>query len=254
MIPGLSFADADSTYRESDWIILGVPFDRTSSFRPGSRFGPNAIREASYNFETFLFEHQVDLREVPYHDAGNLEEFGSVGDMVAIVQGEVESMLGDGKRPLLLGGEHSVTIPALRAMEDLTFVSIDAHLDFREEYLGERHSHACVTRRAVEQLGRERVLVVGVRSISPEESEGTPPYLDAFTLRKEGEGAIERALDDLPGERVYLSLDIDGIDPAYAPATGTPEPFGLDPYQVKLIIDLLGERLVGFDLTEVAPP
>ncbi len=255
-LPGVSFADANSSYEEADFVIYGIPFDRTCSYRAGCREGPNEIRKASYNFEAYLFEHGVDLSELRIHDAGNMDELGLADDMVA----EGEFVLGDvvtrGKFPITLGGEHSVSIPAVRSFEDIGVISIDAHLDWRDSYLGVRNSHASAVRRFADHVDRENVLVFGVRSISREEYEDSPPsYIDAFTIKKEGVAeTFKSALNMIRKERVYLTVDIDGIDPAFAPATGTPEPFGLSPCDVKECINLLGRRMVGFDVVEVSPP
>jgi len=255
ILPGVSFADADASIEDAEFVLLGIPFDRTASFRPGARYAPNAIREASYNFETCLFEHGVDLRDIRVHDAGNLEEFATVDDMVLSAGMEIGSIVSAGRFPIIMGGEHSVTIPAVRSFEDIGVISIDAHLDFRDQYLGQRCSHACVTRRVADHLGLENVAVLGVRSISPEEMEIEGPFvIDAFSILDEGiESAVKRAMEHIGKERIYLTLDIDGIDPAFAPATGTPEPFGLSAMDVKRCIDLLGTRLVGFDVVEVSP-
>jgi agmatinase len=255
-LQGVSFADANASFDDAQFVIIGIPFDRTSSYRSGARFAPNAIREASYNFETFLFEHEVDLLEIPFHDMGNLEEQSTVDEMVSAAQGIIGEVVEGGKFPLIMGGEHSVTIPAVRTFRDIGFISIDAHLDFRREYLGQKNSHACVTRRITEQLGLDRVTVMGVRSMSSDEwEEEKPLFYDAFTLRRRGvRGCLDEAIRAMAAERIYLSLDIDGIDPAFAPGTGTPEPFGMDPTEVKTIISGLGDRLVGFDVVEVCPP
>jgi agmatinase len=255
VLTGVSFADANATFEDAEFVILGIPFDRTASFRSGARFAPNAIREASYNFETYLFEHEVDLVDVNFHDAGNLEELGTVDEMVKHAGSFIEGVVSKGKFPIVLGGEHSVTIPAVRSFRDVGVVSIDAHLDFRQEYLGERNSHACVTRRIAEHVGMENVVVLGVRSMSREEVEGEmPEFIDAFTIREEGmERAVRMAMNLLGKEKIYLTLDIDGIDPACAPGTGTPEPFGISDLDVKKCIDMLSSRLVGFDLVEVCP-
>lgn len=255
VLTGVSFADANATFEDAEFVILGIPFDRTASFRSGARFAPNAIREASYNFETYLFEHEVDLLDVNFHDAGNLEELGTVDEMVKHAGSFIEGVVSKGKFPIVLGGEHSVTIPAVRSFRDVGVVSIDAHLDFRQEYLGERNSHACVTRRIAEHVGMENVVVLGVRSMSREEvGDEMPEFIDSFTIREEGmERAVRRAMSLIGKEKIYLTLDIDGIDPACAPGTGTPEPFGISDLDVKKCIDMLSSRLVGFDLVEVCP-
>jgi len=256
VLPGIYFADANASFDGAKFVICGVPFDRTTSYRAGARMAPNAIRQASYNFETYLFEHDVDLSDVPMNDMGNVEECGSPDEMVEIVRGIAKKVVKVGKFPVFMGGEHTTTIPVVEAFDDIGMISIDAHLDYRESYLGMKYSHACVTRRIAEHLGRENVLVFGVRSISAEEkNEKMPEYIDAFTIREIGvENAFKRALNIIRKEKVFLTLDIDGIDPAFAPGTGTPEPFGLTPMEVKKCISMLGERLVGFDVTEVSPP
>lgn len=256
VLAGIYFADANASFDDAKFVICGVPFDRTTSYRAGARMAPNAIRQASYNFETFLFEHDVDLSDVPMNDMGNVEECESPEEMVEIVRGIAKKAVKAGKFPVFMGGEHTTTIPVVEAFDDIGVISIDAHLDYRESYLGLKYSHACVTRRISEHLGRENVLVFGVRSISAEEkSEKMPEFIDAFTIHDVGvESAFKRALNIIRKEKVFLTLDIDGIDPAFAPGTGTPEPFGLTPMEVKKCISMLGERLVGFDVTEVSPP
>jgi agmatinase len=256
VLAGIYFADANASFDDAKFVICGVPFDRTTSYRAGARMAPNAIRQASYNFETYLFEHDVDLSDVPMNDMGNVEECGSPEEMVEIVRDIAKKAVKAGKFPVFMGGEHTTTIPVVEAFDDIGVISIDAHLDYRESYLGLKYSHACVTRRISEHLGRENVLVFGVRSISAEEkSEKMPEFIDAFTIHDVGvESAFKRALNIIRKEKVFLTLDIDGIDPAFAPGTGTPEPFGLTPMEVKKCISMLGERLVGFDVTEVSPP
>lgn len=254
--PGVSFADALSSFDEAEFVLLGVPFDRTASFRPGARFAPNAIREASYNFETFLFEHDISILNIPVHDAGNTEEFGGAEEMVRSVAAEVERIVSAGKFPIVMGGEHSVSIPAVRSFRDIAVISVDAHLDFRNQYLGSGLSHACTTRRISEHVGLDNIIVIGVRSISSDETEGQLPFvLDAFTIDEKGiDWVCKRVMERIDGKMVYLTLDIDGIDPAYAPGTGTPEPFGLTPLQVKKLIGVIGQGMVGFDVVEVSPP
>jgi agmatinase len=167
--------------------------------------------------------------------------------------------INDKKFTVAMGGEHSVTIPIIQCFKknDVALITIDAHLDSRDEYLGTKYSHACVTRRAAEHLGINNVFALGVRAISREELERDDviPYVSSFEIKEKGiEKAVKKALEHVKNERIYLSLDIDGIDPAFAPGTGTPEPFGLDPMDVKKTINLIGNRLIGFDVTEVCPP
>ena len=256
---GISYAGAESDYDSADAFILGIPYDRTSSFKAGAREAPFQIRRASYNFEEFHFEHGLDLPQLNIFDQGNCEDPFSPEDMMEEVKFFMDPAIRDGKFTVAIGGEHSVNIPIVRCFKktDIALITIDAHLDSRDEYLGTPFSHACVTRRASEHLGIENVFALGVRSISREELERDDviPHVTSFEIKKKGmEWAVKKALESVKNERVYLSLDIDGIDPAYAPGTGTPEPFGLDPIDVKNAINLIGGRLAGFDVTEVCPP
>jgi agmatinase len=179
--------------------------------------------------------------------------------MIEEVKFSVGPAIKDGKFIVAMGGEHSINIPIIQSFEkkDIALITIDAHLDSRDEYLGTPYSHACVTRRAADHLGLDNVFALGVRSISNEELErdDVVPYISSFEIFEKGiEWAIKKALSTVKNEKIYLSLDIDGIDPAFAPGTGTPEPFGLTPLDVKKIINSVGDRLTGFDITEVCPP
>lgn len=252
---GLEFADASSSYEEADAVILGVPYDHTACFRSGSREAPNAVRRASYNFEPNLFEHRVPLPNV--HDMGNTDDFLFPQDMMDDVRYYMKPAIADGKFPITIGGEHSITFPVVETMKDVSVISVDAHLDSRDEFMGTPYGHACVMRRCADVVGTENVFVLGVRSISEEELESDDPvnHIDAYAILKDGIlPAIRKALDTVKNERVYLTLDIDGIDPAYAPGTGTPEPFGLTPFDVKVIMNEIGGRLAGFDVNEICPP
>ena len=249
----LKFADAHSSFNDAKFVILGVPFDATSSFRSGSHFAPNRIREASYNFETYLMEHDIDLIDVFFHDAGNLDEYGNADEMIDGVEDAVKKILS--KFPILIGGEHSLTIGAVKTFRDVSVVFIDAHLDFRNEYLGIKNSHACISRRVSEIVGVENVFSIGVRSFSREEKNDAEKtglkYFSSFDVKEKG---IENIINNLHlKEKVYLSLDMDGVDPSYAPGVGNPEPFGLTPADVVKCIKILSDRLVGFDITEVCP-
>lgn len=257
MVSLLKFADALAEPEDAHFVIFGAPFDRTTSFRPGARFAPNAIRQHSYNFETFLFEHKIDLTEVPFSDLGDLEEAGEVEEIVEAVQQTTAEIVKAKKFPILLGGEHSVSIGAAKCFKDTAFLIVDAHLDFRESYMSSKYNHACVTRRIFEMAGRENVFCIGVRSISKEEFESAKElqYLDAISVNEEGiDSVAKKVLKAIKCDKIYFSLDIDGIDPAYAPGTGTPEPFGLTPVQIKKLIQYIAPKMVGFDIVEVSPP
>jgi agmatinase len=257
-----TFADAQAAYSDAEFVLLGVPFDRTTSFRPGARFGPDAIRQHSWNFESYDLETGVDLADVPVHDLGNTEEFGSAEEMVRSVREEIRPIYRDGKLPIVLGGDHACAPPSVEAYPDdapsLGILYLDAHLDFRSEYLGDRRSHACSSRRMLEKVGARNIVALGVRSVSKEETDDNRtigmPFVSAHDIARDGiQAAVQQAFNMLKTDRLYISLDIDAIDPAYAGGTGTPEPFGLTPRDVKYVIDQAAPRLAGIDIMEVSP-
>jgi len=258
-----TFADAQASFEEAEFVIVGIPFDRTTSFRPGARFGPDSIRMHSWNFESYDLETGIDLSEAPVHDLGNAEEFGSSEDMVRTVREEIGPIYAAGKVPIVLGGDHACSPPVVEAYPSnaphLGVLYLDAHMDFRDNYLGDRRSHACSSRRILERVGSRNIVVLGVRSVSREEVDDNKAigmgFITAHEIAREGiQSVVQRALNMLKTDRLYISLDIDAIDPAYAGATGTPEPFGLTPRDVKYIIGQAAPRLAGFDIMEVSPP
>lgn len=259
-MPGLLFADASSTLDDSDFAIFGVPFDGTSSFRSGTAQAPERIREASHNFETFKFEHGEDMESIRYCDLGDLEEFENVDLMMQGVEAFSSDLVRKNKFPIALGGEHSISPAIVKSFEDIGVISLDAHLDFRNEYEGEKNSHACSTRRISDSVGVEGVVPIGVRSMSKEESKDAEElglrFISSYAFYKDPnmEETVERALKWMGREKIYLTLDMDVFDPAYAPGISNPEPFGLEPIEIKRCINHLADRLVGFDVVEVSPP
>ncbi len=251
----LRFADAVASFDEAEFVIVGAPFDKTTTFRSGARFAPTTVREASLNFERENFEHGVSFADVPVHDGGDLYEEGTVDEMVASIEEEARRIVSAGKFPVFIGGEHSISPPVTKAFRGISAVSIDAHLDYRDEYQGLKNSHACSHKRIVENVGLGNAMVLGVRSISADEKADETIYATAFEIHEKGIGQVfGPLLSRMKRSPVYLSLDIDGIDPAYAPGTGTPEPFGMTPWDVRQVINMLGDRLIGFDVVEVCPP
>ena len=262
-----AFADALSNFSNSEFVIYGVPYDRSASFRTGQRFAPDEIRRASYNFESLVFRENIDLRDIPIHDMGDIGEFGNPESMIESVGFIVEDIISKKKFPIGLGGEHTITLGAVhgikRAGIEPFIISIDAHADFRDEYLGDPYSHACVMRRISEIIGLENMAIIGVRSVSPEEmnyfkeimNENKRLYLyNSFELKTLGLMKVVKEIEEKAGDKpIYLTLDMDGIDPAYAPGVGTPEPFGLHPLDILTIIDYFAKRLVGFDVVEIVP-
>jgi len=252
------FADAVAEADEAEFAILGLPFDSTASFRSGSRSAPDAVRQASYNFEPYDHRNQVDLQDLRISDLGNLD-LGSDPATAWEAMRDCFSFLPDQAVPVFIGGEHSVT-PALveQMMGDgeLSVLVLDAHLDLRDEYGGTRMSHACASRRILD-LGPRGYVCLGVRSGSQEEFEyAAKRGLTYFTSDQSAEQGVDALLDRVMeglGDRIYLSIDFDVLDPAYAPAVGNPEPFGLSPRDVRRVLERVAPRAVGLDVTEISP-
>lgn len=249
------FADADASYESARYVIFGVPYDGTTSFRAGTRRGPRAIREVSYNFETYSADTGVDLAEVPLADIGDIDPLSLPGDVVMQVQDLVGSLHHDGKMPLMLGGEHSVTLGAVRVVKPDCYVVCDAHLDLREEYGNTPYNHACITRRVLDE-GVPEVFIIGARSGTQDEYALASDLhcYSAEKVREMGIGAVcAEIAEQVAGKRVYLSIDADVIDCCLTPGVGTPEPFGLSPLEIREVIRKIGPSVSCFDYVEVAP-
>jgi agmatinase len=248
----LKFCDSSDNYDNSRYVIFGVPFDATVSFRAGEKLAPNEIRKASYNMESYSLYSGIDLKNSGIYDLGDLDEHHKTEDMIEEVFSLVDKIVSDHKFPVMLGGEHSITYGAIKRIKSKV-IFIDAHSDFRDSYLGDKYSHACVARRVSEVVGRENVVSIGVRSMSPEEREtGTQKFFTSFEVN-EDKNKLKAFLRSFADSPVYLSIDFDGFDPAFAPGVGTPEPFGLNPMIIMDILGAVGDRLVGLDLTEITP-
>jgi arginase/agmatinase len=248
----LRFCDSSESYDNSRYVMFGVPFDSTVSFRPGEKFAPNKIREASFNMESYSLYRGIDLKKSGIFDMGDADEHHDSEEMLEDVYSIVDGIVSDGKFPIMLGGEHSVTLGAIRRIKGKV-VFIDAHTDFRDSYLGQRYSHACVARRVSEIVGRENILSIGIRSVSTEEmTNGTQKFFTSYEVNKDSSGLME-FLDKFSNVPVYLSIDFDGFDPSFAPGVGTPEPFGLNPAIIMEILDHIRSGISGLDLTEITP-
>jgi agmatinase len=258
------FSGFQKSFEEADYVVLGVPFDVTSTFRTGARFGPNAIRMASLNIETYSFRSGVDVKDLRLHDLGDLHvstDTEQTLDRLARVVGEI---LEAGKMPVVIGGEHTITIGVLKGfgggLSQTAVVSFDAHLDLRDEFMGLRLSHTTFMRRVNEQLKPAKIVEVGTRAVCKEElayaEKARVEFITAQQIRRDGVEQTVKALKrKLAGVKsVYLSVDMDVLDPAYVPAVQNPEPEGLE---VQTLLDILcgicDGRVVGFDVVEVAP-
>jgi agmatinase len=254
------FADAESSFDEADFIIFGVPYDKTSSFRRGSVEGPDKIREASWNFETYNFRTGFDLKDVKIHDYGNLDVSNeNPKNMIKKVSEFTKKILNNNKFPITLGGEHSITPGIIYAYQkDIAVVCLDAHIDFRNTYENEPFNHACSVRRISDHVDIKNIAVLGIRSAEKEEFEDAKKenlfFIDTEKIREIGvKKSLEQTNSFLKNNNIYLSLDIDVIDPAYAPGVGTPEPFGLTPLDIVEIFNFFTKNIIGFDVTEVCP-
>ncbi|WP_416147812.1 agmatinase [Salipaludibacillus sp. HK11] len=257
---GRKFIMADKSYVESDIVLFGMPMDFTASFRPGSRFGPNRIREASIGLEEYSVYLDRHLEELSVHDAGDmLLPFGNAAKSIDMIESFADQLIKDGKFPVGLGGEHLVTWPIIRSMfkkyGDLVVIHIDAHADLREEYEGEVLSHSTPIRKSCELIGAENVYSFGIRSGMSEEfqyAQESGMHMSKFDVAE----PLKQALPELSGRSVYVTIDIDVLDPAFAPGTGTAEAGGITSKELLEAIHLIAGSdvcVVGCDLVEVAP-
>ena len=235
--------------------LFGVPYDGTTSFRPGTRFGPAAIREVSQGLETYCPQLDRDLEDLTFVDLGAVEiPFGAPEPVLELVREATATVLNKGLRPLMLGGEHSISSGAVAAVverhPDLVLVQLDAHADLRDSWLGTRHSHACAMRRCLDVLPSGNLLQLAIRSGTREEFR----ELQASGRLITDAEALRQALNPLHGTPIYLTVDLDWFDPAVLPGTGTPEPGGFRWQDFVAVIDVLkGHQLVAADVVELAP-
>lgn len=253
--PGLP--DALSSYDESKYVIFGVPFDQTSSFRRGSRLAPQSIRYAYRNLESYDPFYDVNFPDVKISDLGDLSEEEDAETVVELVSSVISQVRKDGKIPIMIGGEHSITTGAVSNFKDCSMVIIDAHSDFRDSYFGNRHNHACVTHRSLEILGEGKIFSLGTRSISSEEY-NDPDFKKVlfYSSREVKDRGIAVIADDVQKhltDKIYFSIDMDGFDPSVAPGVGTPEPYGLMDTDVRYLLNRFARRIVGLDIVEITP-
>lgn len=239
-------------------VLLGAPFDGTTSFMPGARFGPRRIREVSDGLESYSPTLRRDLEELRFADLGDLElPFGNPPKALELIEDALRPIYQAGRLPVMLGGEHTVTLAGVRAAlathPDLIIIQFDAHADLREEYCGESVSHATVMRRITEILGGERVYQFGIRSGTREEFEFGREQTRFFPGNGL-EGVLRAATEELGERPVYLTVDIDVVDPAFAPGTGTPEPGGWTSSELfDALLAIRDLNVIGCDLVEVCP-
>ena len=249
------FADADAEYSSADYVLFGVPFDGTTSFKAGCRDAPLAIRQVSYNIETYLPFYDLEMTDISVHDMGDMYVECLPDLMVEQVADAVSDLIKDEKVPIMMGGEHSVTIGAVQTLKPKWYVVCDAHLDMQDEYRGSPFNHDCVTARVSEVV--ENIVIIGARSGCKEEFEYARENYHLYTADDVEERGIRAVLDEVSeligDDSLYLSIDADAIDCCLTPGLGTPEPFGLTPKDVRAVIRRLAKNAVGFDYVEVLP-
>ncbi|NLC19117.1 MAG: agmatinase [Clostridiales bacterium] len=251
-----TFIGCDSDYDSSDIVIFGVPFDGTTSYRPGTRFASAAIRNESYGIETYSPYLDKDLLDIKVFDAGDLEiGFGNTEKVLEAIEGMTGMLLDDNKKPLMIGGEHLVTLGCVRAVAKkypgVHIVHFDAHADLRNEYLGEKLSHACVMRRCHDIIGDDRIYQFGIRSGDREEFEWAKDhvFMQKFNLDR-----LDAVIEILRNKPVYLTIDLDVLDPSVFPGTGTPEAGGISFNELLAAISkVFTLNIVAADITELSP-
>ena len=254
-----TFIGCDGQYADSRIVLFGAPFDSTASFRPGARFASAAIRNDSNQIETYSPYWDRDLSEIEVYDSGDLElPFGNTERTLKMIEEYTDYLLSDNKTPFMIGGEHLVTLGAVRAAvkgySHLHILHFDAHTDMRDKYLGEKLSHATVIRRCHELVGDGRIFSFGIRSGDREEFRWAKNRIDIRRFNFDG---LEMTCEYIGQNPLYLTIDLDVLDPGVFPGTGTPEAGGVSFKElmgaIKTIRDLK-MNIIGLDINELCPP
>ncbi len=260
--PSHLFGGGQTPFEAAEFAVVGVPFDLTSTYRKGARLAPLAIREASLNIETYSFWSKIDFSDLKVHDLGNLHTSNNVKKTIENLEETVKDLLGAHKVPVLIGGEHTITLGAARALggEKLAVISFDAHLDLRHTYSGTAVNHTTFMRRLNEQVKPEVIVEVGTRAVCREELQyAEEAGIQYFTTNMREKNDLKAVTGDVVRliehcKSVYLTIDMDVLDPAFAPAVQNPEPNGLSSQSLlALVSELCDKRVAILDLVEVAP-
>lgn len=250
------FSDFDSGYDDADIVVFGAPFDGTTSFRPGTRFGPEAIRKEFYGLETYSPYLDMDMMDYKFHDGGDAEiPIGDIEKSLENIHGAVSSIVDDGKIPFMIGGEHLVTYPSFKAVwekyPDVYLIHFDAHADLRDDYLGVKLSHATVIRRCWDLVGDSKIFQFGIRSGERDEFIWSNSHT---TMEKFSMDTLADVIERIKESKVYLTIDLDILDPSVFPGTGTPEPGGIF---FSDMIEAIGKMrkldIIGMDIVELSP-
>lgn len=254
----LSFQSCDAEYKDSSVVIFSAPLDTTTSFRPGTRFAGNAIRTESIGIEWYSPYKEMNLKDYKTSDIGDLDiPMGDVKRALDIIEETADHIINDDKKVMMIGGEHLVTYPVVKAYhkkyKDLKIIHLDAHTDLRDEFMGMKLSHATVIKRCYDILGDNRIYQFGIRSGDKHEfdfAKNGHTYMEKFSI-----DTLEKVIDEIKDSPVYITIDLDVLDPSVMPGTGTPEPGGIS-YKELLKATKLFEKLnhiVGADIVELAP-
>ncbi|SFU79086.1 agmatinase [Clostridium sp. DSM 8431] len=251
-----TFIGCECEYDEADIVLFGAPFDGTTSFRPGTRFGSKAIRSESFGIETYSPYQDRDLEDIKVFDGGDLDLcFGNTSRVLQDIEEYADKVLKDKKMPVMIGGEHLVTLGTIRAFakryENLQVVHFDAHTDLRDDYLGEKLSHATVMRRTLEIIGHKNLYQYGIRSGEKAEFKFAE---ENSNLTKFDFSGLEEDLKKIGDKPVYFTIDLDVLDPSEFPGTGTPEAGGVSFKELlDAILKVSKLNIVGFDIVELSP-
>lgn len=251
-----TFLGFDNEYEESKIVVFGSPFDGTTSFRPGTRFASNVMRSESYGLETYSPYLDKDLEDVNIFDAGDLEfPFGNTEKVLNVIGEFTSEIVNDNKIPVMIGGEHLVSLPAIKAVyekhKDMYLIHFDAHTDLRDDYMGEKLSHASVIRRSWDFMGDGKIYQFGIRSGEKREFEWAKEHTKLTKFSCEG---LAEAVKEIADKPVYITIDLDVLDPSIFPGTGTPEPGGITfKEMMEAIKTMQGLNIVGADIVELAP-
>lgn len=251
------FMGCESSFEEADTVLFGAPFDSTTSYRPGTRFGCSTIRHESFGIESYSPYQDKDLFDGKVMDSGDIElPFGCTEDALNQIEERAADILAAGKRPFMLGGEHLVTLGAFRAAAkkypDICIIHFDAHADLREDYLGNKLSHACVLRRCWEIIGDGRIFQFGIRSGDREEFSWGKDHVNTCRFNFD---TLKETVEKLGDKPVYFTVDLDVLDPSVFPGTGTPEPGGVSFEELRRSAQLVCEKtnVVACDVNELSP-
>ncbi|EOU2089463.1 agmatinase [Clostridium perfringens] len=251
-----TFIGCEAEYDESSIVVFGAPFDSTTSFRPGTRFASQVMRGESWGLESYSPYQDLDLYDFNIFDGGEIElPFGNSEGALALIEDFSTKVVEDGKIPAMIGGEHLVTLGAFKGVfkkyPDVHVIHFDAHADLREDYLGQKLSHATVIHRVWDLVGDNKIFQFGIRSGEKEEFLWAKDhvYTNKFNC-----DTLDYALEMVKDKPVYVTIDLDVLDPSVFPGTGTPEPGGIQFNELlNSILKLRGLKIVGFDINELSP-